>query len=172
MPQFNQNITKMGRKVQISVLMAVHNTDFGLIKRAIDSVLNQSFQDFELIIIDDGSQNEEQHKLLQYVKQHEDKITYLWHTNRGQSQSINRVVPMSKGEYVTIIDSDDEYKPHHLSSCLQEIQNMDLIASTTDTIVDSEDDYYVSDLFSNTILFAGTLIEIGICAITALKLNI
>jgi glycosyltransferase involved in cell wall biosynthesis len=45
----------MLKQVKISVLMAVFNTDFSYIKRAIDSVLIQDFQDFELIIIDDGS---------------------------------------------------------------------------------------------------------------------
>jgi glycosyltransferase involved in cell wall biosynthesis len=140
----------MKEKIKISVLMAVYNTDFNLVKRAIDSVLNQSFQNFELIIIDDGSQNDTQYKLLSYVKKHQDKITYIWHTNRGQAQSINRVVPMTEGEFITIIDSDDEYKPHHLSLCLREIGDLDLIASTTDTIVDSEEDYYVSDLLDNT----------------------
>lgn len=140
----------MKGKVKISVLMAVYNTDFRFVKRAIDSVLNQSFQDFELIIIDDGSQNDAQNRLINYVKKYEDKITYIWHTNRGQSQSINRFVPISQGEYITIIDSDDEYKPHHLASCLQEIDTLDLIASTTETIVDSNDDYYVADWLDNT----------------------
>ena len=85
----------MEHKVKISVLMAVYNTDFYQIKRAIDSVLGQSFQDFELIVIDDGSKNDPQHRLLDYVKQHEGKITLLWHQNRGQAQSINRGVSLA-----------------------------------------------------------------------------
>jgi hypothetical protein len=43
------------------------------------------------------------------------------------------------------LDSDDEYKPFHLSACLQEMENADLICSTTETIVDSIEDYYVPD---------------------------
>ncbi len=54
----------MKDKPKISVLMASYNTDFFLLKRAIDSALNQSFQDFELIIIDDGSNNDKQNQLL------------------------------------------------------------------------------------------------------------
>ena len=135
----------MLKQVKISVLMAIYNTDFSYIKRAIDSVLNQDFQDFELIIIDDGSTVTNRESLLQYAQKNEDKIVYIRHSNRGQSESINRGVLNSIGEFITILDGDDEYKSHHLSSCLREIKEEDLICSTTETIVDTNDDYYVPD---------------------------
>lgn len=125
--------------------MAVYNTEFHLTKRAIDSVLEQDFQDFELIIIDDGSKGNDRKSLLEYVEKHEDKIVYIRHSNRGQAKSINRGVLISVGEFITILDSDDEYKPFHLSSCLQEMEDVDLICSTTETVVNSSDDYYVPD---------------------------
>ena len=125
--------------------MAVFNTEFHFIKRAIDSVLEQDFQDFELIIIDDGSKGNDRKSLLEYVEKHEDKIVYIRHSNRGQAKSINRGVLISVGEFITILDSDDEYKPFHLSSCLQEMEDVDLICSTTETVVNSLDDYYVPD---------------------------
>ena len=131
--------------VKVSVLMTVFNTDFFYTKRAIDSVLQQDFQDFELIIIDDGSKENDRESLLNYIEKNEDKISYIRHSNRGQSESINRGVTFSVGEYITIIDSDDQYKPNHLSACLQEINQLDLICSTSETIVDSDNDYYVSD---------------------------
>lgn len=125
--------------------MTVYNTDFFYTKRAIDSVLQQDFQDFELIIIDDGSKENNRESLMDYVEKYENKISYIRHSNRGQSESINRGVLYSQGEFITIIDSDDEYKPNHLSTCLREINEMDLICSNSETIVDSENDYYVSD---------------------------
>ena len=125
--------------------MAIYNTDFSYIKRAIDSVLNQDFQDFELIIIDDGSTVTNRESLLQYAEKYENKIIYIRHSNRGQSESINRGILNSVGEFITIIDGDDEYKSNHLSSCLREIKEEDLICSTTETIVDTNDDYYVPD---------------------------
>jgi len=127
------------------VLMTVFNTDFSYTKRAIDSVLHQDFQDFELIIIDDGSKGNDRELLMDYVEKNEDKISYIRHSNRGQSESINRGVLYSLGEYITIIDSDDEYKQNHLSSCLMEINDLDLICSTSETIVDNDNDYYVPD---------------------------
>ncbi len=135
----------MPNKIKISVLMAVFNTEFQLTKRAIDSVLEQDFQDFELIIIDDGSTKNDRKSLLEYIEKHEDKIAYIRHSNRGQAESINRGVINSIGEYITILDSDDEYKPFHLSACLQEMEHADLICSTTETVVDSVEDYYVPD---------------------------
>jgi glycosyltransferase involved in cell wall biosynthesis len=135
----------MPKKIKISVLMAVFNTEFHFIKRAIDSVLEQDFQDFELIIIDDGSNGNDRKSLLEYVEKHEDKIVYIRHSNRGQAKSINRGVLISVGEFITILDSDDEYKPFHLSACLQEMEDVDLICSTTETVVNSSDDYYVPD---------------------------
>lgn len=130
---------------KVSVLMTVFNTDFSYTKRAIDSVLNQDFQDFELIVIDDGSKGNDRELLMDYVEKNEDKISYIRHNNRGQSESINRGVLYSLGEYITMIDSDDEYKYNHLSSCLMEINDLDLICSTSETIVDNDNDYYVPD---------------------------
>jgi glycosyltransferase involved in cell wall biosynthesis len=154
----------MTSQPKISVLMAVYNTEFTYIKRAIDSVLNQDFQDFELIIIDDGSKENNRELLLACVVENEDKIIYIRHSNRGQSESINRGVLISVGEYITILDSDDEYKPNHLSACLAAIENHDLICSNSSTIVDDVKDYYVPDKndltklihLDNSVLF-GTL---------------
>ena len=106
----------MLKQVHISVLMAVFNTEFSMIQRAIDSVLNQDYQDFELIIIDDGSTNNNRESLIKYIVPHEDRISYIRHSNRGQAASINRGVLNSVGTYITILDSDDEYKPNPLKT--------------------------------------------------------
>ncbi len=132
-------------KVKVSVLMAVYNTPFELVKRALDSVMNQDFKDFELLVVDDGSSVDLSSSLIRYCAAHEDKISYVRSKNEGQSFAINRAVHFAKGEYITIIDSDDEYKPNHLSSCLQEMQHADLISSLTETVVSSHEDYFVVD---------------------------
>lgn len=131
--------------ITISVLMSVYNTEIELVKRAIESVLIQDFQDFELIIIDDGSESETHIQLLEYVEKILHEVIYIRHRNRGQSLSINRGILNSKGKYIAILDADDEFKPNHLSACLEKLANFDLIASTTDTIVDEDADYFVPD---------------------------
>ncbi len=140
----------MGNQTRISVLMSVYNTEFFLVKRAIDSVLNQTFQDFELIIIDDGSNNGTHNLLLDYIMRFEDKIIYIRHKNCGQSYSINRGILNCKGQFIAVLDADDAYKPNHLEACLSEMVFSDLIASTTETVVDTEDDYYVLDKYDHT----------------------
>jgi glycosyltransferase involved in cell wall biosynthesis len=138
----------MSFKNKISVIMSVYNTPFVLVKRAIDSVLNQDFTNFEFIIIDDGSNNDTHTQILNYAIEHEDVITYLRHKNCSQSESINKGILISNSEFITVIDADDEYKPNHLSTCLSEMKTHDLIASTTETIVNQESDYYVPDRFN------------------------
>ncbi len=135
---------------EVSVIMAVYNTDFIFVKRAIDSVLKQSFQNFKLIIVDDGSDYDPEQKLLRYIAPFKHKISYQYHTNRGQSLSINKGILESTSEYITILDSDDEYEPHHLQYCLNEMKHADLIASTTKTIVDKEEDYFVPDKYDRS----------------------
>lgn len=133
---------------RVSVIMSVYNTPFELVKRAIDSVLNQDYTDFEMIIIDDGSHNNSHLEILNYAIEHEDKITYLRHKNCSQAVSVNKAILISKGAYITVIDGDDEYKPNHLSTCIAKMESLDLIASTTETVVNHETDYYVPDRFN------------------------
>ena len=130
--------------------MATFNTPFEMTKRAIDSVLNQDFQDFELIVIDDGNSSVESKRLLDYISDYDDKISFLRHKNRGQSNSINRGIGLCNSTYICIIDADDEYKSNHLTTCINAMQENDLIATHTDTIVDKMEDYYVPDKHNNS----------------------
>jgi glycosyltransferase involved in cell wall biosynthesis len=135
----------MLQKPLVSVLLAVYNTPFELVKRAIISVLHQNLQNFELIIVDDGSDNEYRFELNDYVAFFPNVITYIFHANCGQAESINKAILLSKGEFITIIDADDEFKSNHLQKCMEQMTHSDLIASTTHTVVDAEDDYYIPD---------------------------
>ena len=140
----------MLKKPLITILLAVYNTQFELVKRAINSVLKQNMQDFELIIIDDGSDINYQHELVNYTSLFPSIISYIYHPNCGQAESINRGIKKSSGQYITIIDADDEFKPNHLSSCLEQMEHADLIASNTHTVVDNEADYYIPDRLDTT----------------------
>ena len=140
---------KSQQNTAINVLMATYNTPFQMAKRAIDSVLDQDFEDFELIILDDGSDPYTSTKLLDYVQNFDNKISYFRHKNRGQSSSINRGIRLSNSAYISIIDADDQYKPNHLSTCLQAMTDYDLVATHTDTVVDDFQDYFVPDKYDN-----------------------
>jgi glycosyltransferase involved in cell wall biosynthesis len=140
----------MFKQPKVSVLLAIYNTPIEFVKRAIHSVLLQNMNDFELIIIDDGSDEVFGHELVNFIGLFPSIITYIYHPNCGQAESINRGILKSNGQFITVLFADDEFKINHLSSCLEQMDSADLIASTTHTIVDSDADYYIPDRLDKT----------------------
>ena len=96
---------------EISVIMTVYNGE-KFLREAIDSLLKQTFQEFELIIIDDGSTD----STLQIINSYHDPRIRLVENgeNRGQSYSRNLGIQKSNGEYVAIMDADDIALPKRL----------------------------------------------------------
>ncbi len=93
-----------------SIILPTYNRA-SFIGSAIESVLNQTFDDFELIIIDDGSTD----KTEQIVTSFNDKrILYFKKINEERNIARNFGIECAKGEYVCFLDSDDKYKEHHL----------------------------------------------------------
>lgn len=154
----------MINSVEISIILRTYNTNPTYLERAVKSVLNQDFQNFELVIVDDGSTYEYAANIIKYYTHTANRILYTYQPNKGESQAANRGVLNSSGKYITFIDSDDEYKPNHLSSCIAEMEEVDLICSTATLVGNTQQDFYVADRtdttklihVDNTILF-GTL---------------
>lgn len=88
----------------VSVLMPVYNAEL-YIKEAIESILNQSFKDFELLIIDDASTD----KSVEIIESfHDHRIVLLQKLiNSGITDSLNMAIPLSKGKYIARMDADD-----------------------------------------------------------------
>jgi glycosyltransferase involved in cell wall biosynthesis len=86
----------------ISVIIPVYNRQ-EFIKRSIDSVLDQSFKDFELIVIDDGSSD----LTPDILKTYTDKIKVITTKNQGVSSARNEGIKASQGEWICFLDSDD-----------------------------------------------------------------
>jgi glycosyltransferase involved in cell wall biosynthesis len=84
-----------------------------LIEQAIRSVLSQTFQDWELLIIDDGSRDNT-FDIVRPLVLSDSRIRYHFATNRGLAMARNLGLTISRGQYITFIDSDDEYLPSHL----------------------------------------------------------
>jgi len=95
-----------------SIIIPVYNRA-NLISRAVDSVLNQSFKNFEIIVIDDGSDDETQ-KILKRYKSQIKLITLL--KNYGVSKARNIGIKEAKGNIIAFLDSDDEYKKDKLKT--------------------------------------------------------
>ncbi|MBN2790216.1 MAG: glycosyltransferase [Candidatus Delongbacteria bacterium] len=95
---------------QISVIMSVYNSELYL-KESVDSILNQSFSDFEFIITDDCSSDTSLIILEDYAKQ-DDRIVLLKNLeNIGLTKNLNKMLDIVKGKYIARMDSDDISKP-------------------------------------------------------------
>ncbi len=92
-----------------SVVIPTYNRAHTL-PRAIESVLAQSFKDFELIVVDDGSTDETPKILERYP------IRVIHQPNRGVSAARNRGIEAARGHIIALLDSDDEWKPHKLQN--------------------------------------------------------
>lgn len=90
---------------EISVIIPVYNTEAYLI-RCIDSVLSQTFQDFELICINDGSTDKSDYILKRYARK-DKRIHLIEQKNQGQSVARNVGLDRAKGKYICFLDSDD-----------------------------------------------------------------
>lgn len=90
---------------KISVVMPVYNNE-PYIRDAIESILNQTYADFEFIIINDGSKDLSLN-IIQEYKKNDDRIIIISRENKGLSYSLNEGINISKGEYIARMDGDD-----------------------------------------------------------------
>jgi glycosyltransferase involved in cell wall biosynthesis len=96
---------------RVSVIIPVYNRAH-LVNRAIESVLNQTYQDFELIVVDDGS-TDNTAEVVHSVR--DERIKYVRHqSNRGPSAARNTGIRAASGELIGFLDSDDEWLPEKL----------------------------------------------------------
>ncbi|MDD4036126.1 MAG: glycosyltransferase [Bacilli bacterium] len=92
--------------MKISAIIPVYNGE-KFIERCLDSILNQSFDDFEIIAINDGSTDNSRKIIEKYVKEYPLKVSCYNQKNKGQSVARNRGLDLAQGKYITFIDSDD-----------------------------------------------------------------
>jgi glycosyltransferase involved in cell wall biosynthesis len=101
-------------KPEVSVVMAVHNEERILIEEAVNSILNQTYSDFELIICDDAS-NKETAEFINGISKKDDRILVLTNqVNRFVGATRNMGISVAKGKYVAIMDADDFSYPDRL----------------------------------------------------------
>lgn len=102
-------------KPKVTVIIPVYNAA-KYIGRCLDSVLRQSFQDYEILVINDGSTDESDIILKKYVKDYPNKIRYVKQKNIGVAKTRNKAIRMAKGDYVSFIDNDDYVDEDYLKS--------------------------------------------------------
>lgn len=102
----------------VSVIIATYNrADF--LKKALTSVLGQSYSNLEIIVVDDGSNDHTDTVVAGFDSS---RIIYLRQENRGCSAARNRGLATSRGEYVAFLDSDDRFHPEKLAKQLAALE--------------------------------------------------
>jgi glycosyltransferase involved in cell wall biosynthesis len=105
-----------GRRPAVSVIMPVFNGE-RFLTESIESVLGQSFQDWELLVVDDGSADRSPEIARGYASERPDKVRYLeheGHVNRGATTSRNLALRAARGAYFAFLDADDVWLPAKL----------------------------------------------------------
>ncbi len=93
-----------------------------ILGETIQSVLNQKFTDFELLIVDDGSTDNTKELVAEYMSRNPLKIKYIYQNNSERSAARNNGIQSALGDFVVLLDSDDTFLPHHLELLAQTIR--------------------------------------------------
>lgn len=126
-------MTQAGPKV--SVIIPAYNCAKYL-SEALDSVLAQTYLDFEIVIVDDGSTDDTESVVRGYAP----AVRYLKTGNFGPASARNRGIRASVGEYVALLDADDWWEPKKLEAQVRELENnADVALAYSDLCVHFED---------------------------------
>ena len=117
----------------LSIIIPVYNSE-RFLKECLDSVLSQSFSDFEVIVVDDGSTDSSIQIEEEYSK--DSRFVIIRQSNAGQGAARNRALDIAKGKYITFLDSDDAMKPDFLKETLSKIEDgkYDIVVTNYDYI--------------------------------------
>ena len=122
----------------VSVIMPAYGVA-EYIGAALDSVLNQTFTDYEILVINDGAPDTEE--LEAVLEPYRDRIVYLKHENRGLSEARNTAIRVARGRYLALLDPDDLWEPEYLAAQVGML----------------ESDPGIDAIYSNSLLFGDTI---------------
>ena len=111
----------MDERIKFSVIIPVYNAEKYL-KKCLDSVLNQTYTNYEIIIVNDGSTDNSE-KIIKDYESRYSSINYIFQSNQGEFCARKTGVMSASGDYITFIDPDDWYNSDLLQTLNHEIQN-------------------------------------------------
>lgn len=91
---------------KVSVIVPFYNVE-GYIEKCLETLVNQTLQDIEIILVNDGSKDRSVNIVKKFQSSYPEKIVYLEKENGGLSDARNYAIPHAKGEYIAFLDSDD-----------------------------------------------------------------
>lgn len=121
--------------VNVSVIVPVYNAE-KLLARCVDSILNQTYTDYEIILVDDGSTDKSPEICDTYAKNHAN-IRCIHKQNGGISDARNKGIDIAQGKYLMFCDNDDYVEPHWMQTLVKYIEKYpDSLVNCQYTIVD------------------------------------
>lgn len=111
---------KMNESPLVSIILPIYNVELYLAE-CLDSILEQSYRNFELITINDGSTDRSMDIVLKYQAVFAEKLIIVEQKNKGLSAARNTGLDKVKGEFVYFLDSDDWILPDTLEKCVREL---------------------------------------------------
>jgi glycosyltransferase involved in cell wall biosynthesis len=122
---------------RVSVIIPSYNTA-GLIAACLDSVFEQTFRDFEVIVVNDGSPDTVE--LEQVLRRYQPRIVYIRQENKRAAGARNTAIHRAQGEFLAFLDSDDSWLPNHLASQMElfaERSELDFVYSDAAVVSDN-----------------------------------
>lgn len=107
----------MSNEITFSVIVPVYNTE-KYVGKSLDSLLNQSYRNFEAVIVNDGSTDDSEKVITQYLS--DSRFTLITQENKGLGGARNTGIQAAKGEYLVFLDSDDYLN----SDCLESLADV------------------------------------------------
>lgn len=123
--------------IEVSVIMATYKENINFLKQSIESILHQTYKNFEYIIILDNPDNKEHIQLInEYLKKDNRIRFYINNTNMGIQKTANRGLSLSRGKYICRMDADDISFPERLEKQIEFIKkyNYDYIGGASEII--------------------------------------
>ncbi len=99
----------MGNKIKITVFTPVYNRGY-CVGNVYESLLRQTFKNFEWLVIDDGSIDNTQEVIRNCISENKIRIRYIYQKNGGQHRALNRAIQLAEGQLLMIVDSDDDLR--------------------------------------------------------------
>ena len=162
-------IRGFSRRPVISIVMPVYNVDPQWLSKCVDSVLAQSYGNWQLCIADDHSTRQDVRPMLERYARLDDRITVVFREKNGHiSRATNSALAEATGDYVALMDNDDEISPHALfevAKTINEHPDVDLIYTDEDKIDEKgvrSDPHFKPDFSPDLLLSTNYISHLGV----------
>lgn len=114
---------KLSEEIAISIIIPIYNVEKYL-RECLDSILNQTFQNFEIICVDDGS-TDKSLEILEEYKNRDERFILLKQEHEGAGSARNKGIEFARGKYIQFLDSDDYFEPDMLEELYNHAEKYD-----------------------------------------------